>query len=403
METVEKKRILFVDDESMVHERLRRMLRPYRQEWEMTFVTSGQEALLRMGEEPYNIIISDMRMPGMDGATLLSEVMARHPETVRFILSGQSDRDAILRSVGSTHQFLTKPCDLETIRASIERTLNLKTLLRDRRLKKIVSRITNLPSLPDLYMQLKDEIQSRNCSMQKIGQIIEKDVAMSVKVLQIVNSAFFGLKQRISSPSQAVSLLGIDVIQALVLVSGIFSTIRESDVRAFSLKSLWDHSLSVALRARTIASQVAKNRVMEDETFKAGMFHDVGKLVLAICSPDLYNDTAIMAKNSGKPHVEAEYEKLETSHAEVGAYLLGLWGFVEPTVEAVAYHHNPGSCVITGFHPVIATYIADCLDHEYNSCKGLPPGDILDSGYIKWLGYEEYLVECRKLWTITIE
>ena len=114
------KRILFVDDESMVLSGLQRSLRLMRSEWEMVFAPGGNEALAAMDLQPFDIIVTDMRMPGMDGAQLLEEVQRRSPQTLRMVLSGQSDRETILRSVNPAHQFISKPCEGEELKSQVD-------------------------------------------------------------------------------------------------------------------------------------------------------------------------------------------------------------------------------------------------------------------------------------------
>jgi HD-like signal output (HDOD) protein/CheY-like chemotaxis protein len=398
MDSPPKKRVLFVDDETMILDALKRMLRPYRDEWEMLFAASGREALEMMKIKPMDIVVSDMRMPEMDGLTLLTEVMRLYPETIRFILSGQSEKSAVLRAVNITHQFLSKPCEAETIKRGIERALKLRSLLKDEKLKSLVSGIKSLPSLPELYVQLEEEIRSKSCSMERIGRIVEKDVSMSVKVLQLVNSSFFGLRQHVSSPSQAVSLLGIDIVHSLALVSGIFSSTKDSSITAFSLKSLWEHSLTTGAKAKRIVAEMGKkDKTLEDEALKAGIFHDLGKLVLALSFPVLYRKTVLTAESKKISHVSAEYYLLETSHAEVGAYLLGLWGFSDVILEAVAYHHLPGHCLAAGFHPVAAVHAADALDHQEHAYDALPPGASLDMEYFEKENLRSSIPGWRKL------
>ena len=143
-----EKRILFVDDEPNVLSGLRRMLRSMRREWFMAFAHSGLEALAMLDDTPFDIVVTDMRMPGMDGAALLKQVMHRHPKTVRIVLSGQADREEILRAVGPIHQYLSKPCDAETIKATLTRACALDGLLPDDHLKELISKMETLPSLP---------------------------------------------------------------------------------------------------------------------------------------------------------------------------------------------------------------------------------------------------------------
>src|ERR1017187_6368046 len=113
------KNLLFVDDEVRVLQGLQRQLYGMRNEWNMNFKEGGAKALDFMASAPVDVIVTDMMMPGMDGAQLLTEVMKRHPDTIRIVLSGHADREAILRLVGPAHQYLSKPCDAEELRNAI--------------------------------------------------------------------------------------------------------------------------------------------------------------------------------------------------------------------------------------------------------------------------------------------
>ena len=251
-----KKRILFVDDEPSILEVLRHMLKSMAGQWEMTFAHSGQEALEMMARSPFEVVVTDVRMPGMDGADLLSSVKKQYPQTVRLVFSGESEREVIYRLIGSTHQFLLKPYDLNTIRDTIARAFTLRDMLSAESLEKMVSQIKTLPSLPDLYYNLVKELQAPYPSVDKVGDIIAKDLAMSAKILQLVNSAFFGLRQHVSNPAQAAALLGLDLLKSLVLMVHIFTQPAQLTMRNFSLKTLWNHSLSVGSLSQEVALPV---------------------------------------------------------------------------------------------------------------------------------------------------
>ena len=358
------KRILFVDDEPNVLDGLRRMLRPMRNEWEMAFASSGLEALEIMKERRFDIVVSDMRMPQMDGATLLSKVMELYPETIRFVLSGQSDRSTILRSIGPTHQFMAKPCDAEVIKSTVARALALRNILGDPALKKIISRVSSLPSLPSIYLDLQKEIQSDDPSVQRVGRIIEEDVAMSAKVLQLVNSSFFGLRHQIASPSQAVSLLGLDVLRSLILVVHVFSQSEVLGATGLSLEAIRRHSLAAGAYAHAIVKTEEIEGYAPDDVLISGVLHDMGKLVLINSSPTRFREALEFARENNVHPTEAEKEFFEATHAEIGAYLLGLWGFQDPVVEATAFHHNPRCCPAKSFGPLTAVHVANALAQE---------------------------------------
>lgn len=216
------KRVLFVDDEPKVLEGLRRMLRAQRREWDMEFAAGGPEALERLAVSPFDVVVTDMRMPGMDGSELLREVTARFPATVRIILSGQCDRGTVFQSVASAHQFLTKPCDSETLKSTVARACGLRDQLPNDWHKQTVSRLTCVPSLPATHAKLLAETESPAVSIERVGEIIADDVGMSAKIIQLTSTGFFGTPQRCTNPVRAVSLFDLDTIRTFAASKSIF-------------------------------------------------------------------------------------------------------------------------------------------------------------------------------------
>jgi len=389
------KRILFVDDEPMVLSGIQRSLRTMRKEWEMAFATSGAQALEMLAQTRFDVVVSDMRMPGMDGAELLEQVKIKFPQTVRFVLSGQSDREAILRSVGPTHQYLSKPCDGEELKQKIFHAFALRELLDNPHLKEIVSRMQTVPSLPQLYVAVTDALRQPDVTIAKIGQLIAQDMGMTSKVLQLVNSAFFGLPCQISNPMQAVSLLGIENVKALVLSVHVFSELDGPATQ--DLAFLWSHSMNAAALARAIIRAERGKQSLEDEAFAAGLLHDVGRLVLASACIDDYRRVFHIFAEEPASISEIELGVFGCSHAEVGAYLLGLWGLPDPIVEAVAWHHCPSRAGLSQFSPVIAVHCADYLDQRRHQYLGHGEKPILDEAILARLGLQERMAEWSAL------
>lgn len=388
-----RRSILFVDDEPNILQGLQRLLRPLREEWRMAFANSGAAALKAMEENVFDVVVSDMRMPGMNGAELLTAVRARHPQVVRIILSGQSDREMIMRSVGPAHQFLAKPCDPAVLKGTIQRACALRELLADRNLKQLISQMETLPSLPGLYTQLMEEVNSPDASLQRVGEIIAQDVGMTAKILQLVNSAFFGFGKHVTSPVNAVKLLGIETIKALVLSVHVFSQFEERRLRGLHLESLWNHSHRVGACARLIAlNEKAGSRTLE-EAFTAGVLHDAGKLILAANVPDLCEEVLQVARDEQIAVYEAEMQVLGATHAEVGAYLVGLWGLPDPIVEALAWHQAPGACPVDRFCPLVAVHVADCFQDRQNTGEDHVPAAKLDTAFLESIGLQERLGE----------
>jgi len=383
------KRILFVDDEPMVLRGIQRSLRGMRNDWDIQFASGGPEALETMAKAPFDVVITDMRMPGMDGAQLLDLVKTRFPRTVRMVLSGQSDREVILRCVGPTHQYLSKPCSAEELRLKVSRAFALRDLLENSRLKEIVSRMETVPSLPSLYLQINEALKSPDSSIAQISGIIERDIGMSTKVLQLVNSAFFGMPCHISSPKQAVALLGIDNIRSLVLSVHVFSEFENQLTQ--ELAFLWTHSLTTAAFSREISRSQNCARNLVDDAFAAGLLHDVGRLVLAsACTAD-YRGVLRQAAENRADLSACEQEAFGCSHAEVGAYLLGLWGLPDLIVEAVAWHHTPAKAEPTEFSPLIAVHVADNYDHQFHNYATPRHGITLDEELLLKLGLKDRL------------
>ena len=377
-------RILFVDDERKVLESLERGLFDMMDEWDMVFAESGTEALDLMQEEPADVIVSDMRMPGMDGASLLHEVKERHPDTIRFVLTGQVEEEGALRSVDLAHQFLSKPCDPELLQNLIARALYLRQLLNDEKLNSLVSSIGSLPSLPEVYKDLMRELSDPDTSLKVVAKIIGGDVAMCAKVLQLVNSAFFGLRNRVTDVTQATTYLGIDTIKSLVLANHAFVECSKRGVPAgFSLETLSEHGLAVGTCAQAImAAETDDKRTIQDG-FGAGLLHDLGKLVLAVNYLDQYGEVMALVKSEKMPYAIAEERILGVAHPTVGAYLLGLWGLPDAIVEAVLFHHAPHLCACDGLNLSVAVHAADYFvrSRTDESARSAPP--MLDMGYLE--------------------
>ena len=378
-----KRQILFVDDEQLVLKGLQRMLRSMRHEWEMHFVTSGQAALDIIDRHPIDAVVTDMQMPGMDGVQLLAEIMKRQPDIVRIILSGQMDQYLILQTVRSAHQHLAKPCDADLLKSTLVQAFALRDILVDDSLKKLVSRIESLPSLPSLYLEIMEELHSANTSFGKVGEIIAKDVGMTAKILQMVNSAFFGLRRQIASPKEAVSYLGLETVKALVLTAKIFSQFNPKKISGFSLDDLWNHSMLTGIFAKSILQMENQTREAINDAYMAGLLHDLGKLVLVQNLRDEYQHALTDARQSDRCLWEIENEEFGTSHAEIAAYLMGLWGLKYPVVEAIAFHHVPRkSSQSMGI--LAAVHTADALAYELVNPETNPSSQV-DTAYLTGL------------------
>lgn len=391
-----KHKILFVDDEQYVLDGLKRMLRSMRHDWDMHFALSARQALSIMEKHPADVIVSDMRMPEMNGAELLTQVMNNYPGTIRIILSGHSKPEAVMQTVLPAHLYLSKPCNPEKLKSVIFRALQTRKYIPDQAFRSVISRITKLPTVPDVYTRVVDEFSSDDSSMSKVGKIISQDVGMCAQLLKLVNSSFFGFFRHISSPEQATTLLGTNVLKSLILSIDIFSKYDFSKVKGFSLSGLWEHCMASANLAQGIASMEGLSRDDAGDCYMGGLLHDVGKLVLASQLPEEYNAVLDMVRENNILVHDAEQNILGVTHAEVGAYLMGLWGLPEPIVEAIAFHHKPG-VKDDIFQPLTAVYAANVLERRnfiINSEYAVPE---FDMEYLETLSLTDKLEDWEEM------
>jgi HD-like signal output (HDOD) protein/CheY-like chemotaxis protein len=391
-----KKRILFVDDEAMILKGLQLMLRSMRGEWEMEFVDSAEAALRVLAQRPFDVIVSDMRMPGMNGAELLTEVMKRYPATVRLILSGYADKQLILKCVGSTHQYLAKPCDAEALKATIARASNLEDSMHNGRLKSLVCKMERLPSIPSLYLKLVEKSSKPDTSLEEIADIVNKDIAMTAQILKLSNSSFFGLGRPLANAQEAVAYLGLDTLKSLVLSVHAFSQFEKIETGPLKIGALWNHSMQVAGLAKRISKFEGQDPKAAEEAFTAGMLHDLGKLVLAVNLPKEYTEATRMAQ-SGLDLPLAELQLFGANHADVGGYLIGLWGLPVPVVEAVALHHSPSLTAQNMFTPLTSLHAANALEWQRSHAGTGAPASELDTKYLERIGVSSHLADWREL------
>ena len=380
------KRVIFVDDESKVTDGLKRMLRGQRNEWDMLFVNSGQDALDAMAVQPFDVIVSDMRMPKMDGAMLLSRVQDEHPGTVRIVLSGHTELEAALRAVPVAHQFLSKPCESAVIREVVTRACGLQTLLGDTALQERLGSIDTLPAIPRVYNELISALADPDVSLDEVAAILEQDTGITTKVLQLVNSSLFGIARQVDTLRQATTYLGTNMLRNLTLSMEVFRAFEvDGHLAGFSLEDEQSH----AMLAARIARRLLDDKALSEHAFLAAMLHDVGKLILATKLPEEYERTlGGCHANTAISHLTEEKAN-GVSHAEIGAYLLGIWGMPYPIVEAVANHHHPSRVPHEKFDVLGAVHVANALAREQAASEGEAAewaGSLLDLEYLESIG-----------------
>lgn len=331
--------ILFVDGAASALPILQPMRDPHRESWQTLSAESGERALELLDQHRVDIVVTGMRMSGMDGADFLARVKEMDASIGRLVLSGQSDEEAALRTTSVAHRYLLKPCGDGLLSSVLQRMLMLRNVMGDSSLGALVGELGALPSLSEHVRALVDECSRPDADIQFAASVVERDPAMAAKILQLVNSAFFGLLRDVHSIRDAVTLLGLKTVTTLALSTYAFSAFEATDLHPVARRAA-STSLNVATLARDFANALGFERDGCDDAFQAGLLHDVGLLALAVRRPmDFQRCVEASMEAPWKRH-EFERQILGGHHGAIGGHLLGLWGLSEVVVEAVSFHHE---------------------------------------------------------------
>lgn len=406
------KRVLFVDDEINVLNGLKRMLRSVARDWSMSFSQSGEDALDAMRKFPdFDVVVTDLNMSGISGADFLMKVREEFPNTIRFVLSGSTDGQLILKVSNVAHQIMGKPCEPQKLYNAVARAFALREQLNEGALKGLLHRMGKLPALPVVYQQILQEMVLEDTSVARVGKLIEQDPALSVKVLQIVNSAYMGVRNPVTNLVQACSMLGLENLKNVVLMAEVFELPKGRKLPAsFNLAAIWSHSLAAGEGARKIAAAETTDKKVIDRAFTAGLLHEIGQLILATQLTEEFARAIRFADEHKIALVDAEREVLGATHSQVGSYLLELWGLPDPVVESIAFHIHPSACPAEDYSlqesgyqlPEETAFTALTALHAANYfCEGHEAGTGIkaevDMAYLENLGYGDKIGEWWEL------
>lgn len=376
------RRLLIVADDPEVLGAARRTFDPFAAEWETETARDAAGALDRLADAPASALIADGRVGGKPCDEFLLEVRRRYPQTVRIALAGPAEQNQLIRLVAVANRVIPKPFGPEELPTAVRRAHSLRDLIASPSLAAVVGRMGSVPTLSTVYSKIATELAFPDFSLAKVGDMVGEDAGIAAKLLQVANSALLGLRRPATCPSQAVRVIGAEMTRTLVLAADLFTRYNPATLRPFSIDALWEHSRKVAeLAGRVATAARAPDRVVRDAML-AGLFHDIGRLTIASQLPGLYREVLGIIREEKLPLADAERRVLGASHAEVGGYLLGLWGLPDPLVEAVAWHHAPAGCPGAAFTPLTAVHIAEVLSHGDEEAA-------LDLRYLSRLGLAE--------------
>ncbi|MGZ8940677.1 MAG: HDOD domain-containing protein [Limisphaerales bacterium] len=332
--------------------------------WKVHVSQSSEDALCQLEQVAFDVIFVDLKSGPLASIQFLHQVWSRHPSTIRFLLSDSLAPDIMVTCALGPHQVLLKPLEGPAIRNAMERAALVNRLFQNKDVQTLVSRIRTFPSRPTIYAEVIRELRSSNASAQTVGELVSRDLAISAKLLQITNSAFFGFNRPVAKPGDAVLLLGMETTASLVLGIEAFSQLDNVKLKYFSTDQIWRHCQIVANSARAIAEHVTQDADLAQEAYTAALLHDIGKLALAVNLDEAYRDALNVGREKHIPAWQVERQAFGATHAEAGAYLLSLWGLPANVIEAVANHHIPARELSSEYTALTALHVANAIDHS---------------------------------------
>lgn len=394
-----KKNILFVDDSELVINGIQRQLRSMRDHWQMFFANSGSEALNLLTQQPIDLVVSDMMMPHMRGDELLKQVRDLYPGTVRIILSGYADEETLKSGLEVAHQYLSKPCNPETLREVISQIFKIQACLSNPKIARCIGDAQNLPSLPKIYDELNKAIADENATTREIAHIFARDMILSAKLLHLVNSPYFGLNRVISNLNDAINLIGVKKLINLLLSVHIKNAfpVKNPETERY-MEYLWQDAGRVAELARLIAQSEQQHDDRPDQAYLGGLLHNMGLLIFLSRGGDKLDQLMSQVKYSETPVPELETGIFGFTRSEAAAYVLSLWKIPPRIIESILLQNNPNDTDYTGVNALTAVHAAACLlkpsvMKDYDRLFDMS----LDLAYLQRINKSERLPEWQKL------
>jgi len=388
-----KKNILFVDDEENILKGLRRMLMRKRREWNMIFAAGGEEALTRCRQADIDIIVTDMRMPVMDGLELLTRIMEENPEIIRFVLSGQAEKDVVFGVIKAAHRFLSKPHNSDLMKEKIERVLNARDMISKRRLAGLIAGPDPVRTTYKSLLEMKNELKKDDPDILTIKRIVKSDMVIAAAFMKFASSGFFMERAPEVDPQKIIDTIGIDTIKELVQKYDNFSSFRGESPEDNAADVISDHSVIISRTSRKIAAGVTDDPKLISESGIAGLLHDIGRNIFLSFEENGGSFIDIIKDEFSDEFVDFERNTVCSTHGTAGAVLGTLWGYPESIIRALMYHHNPSDSNSSCFECLTAVHVAESLAGERNGNRE----NCLDTEYLRNLRLDNKIKEWQKL------
>jgi HD-like signal output (HDOD) protein len=383
-----KKRICFVGFSGLDLELLQSALLRVAGIWDCEFFTDGPAALVALGAGDVDGVVAKAGKSSIDSAEFMHQAAARQPRALRIIVGDLIEQELIINCIGATHQFISEPCKPQDLISAIQRGMALDAFMSSDQIRALAPKLRRMPSLPSAYFEVLKQVESSSATIQSVGEVILRDPALTARLLQMANSSAFALAQKVTDPMDALSWLGLDTVKSLVLCLQVFAQDDAAKQSGISLDELWEHSVVVAKMAHDITLFQTGDKLLASDALTAGLLHDVGRIVIASNLPKEYAETVKVAKEQKRPLHVQEAAQFGVHHAQIGAYLMGLWGMPAALVEAVALHHTPSRTPAKDFSLLTAVHVADVFAHENEEGRSELVLPKLDPIYLSALGLD---------------
>lgn len=371
-------RVLLVDEEERVLAGLRRQLRAHRDRWSVQFVANGEEALQEMERHGADVIVTDASPRERSGVELLRLVRKRWPATVRIVLSGRTGCEAFLAEPGVVHQLLHKPCDSRELISAIERAHELASLLELEELRAVAAAVDDLPISAGVYKELMQALNDEEFDVRAIAAIVERDIGLTTRLLQLVNSAFFGLARKVMSVRDAITLVGSDALRTIALTSLAFNALESDQGGDDSIEELWRKSCELGAVAGRLATLSGAEGEAVERARLAGALSLVGRGALLRQFPERFAVAQASARSLGLMLHEAEAIEFGAGQQLIGGYALGVWAFDDDLIAAVTYQATPELCeTLNRAHPLVFVHLARCCVSPSSLVERLDPSPLM--------------------------
>ncbi len=307
-------------------------------ETETLYIGNLQMAIEIIADREIGVIIAHFGRNLKDCHNFCLQARKQAPSFIIIILLNDEHSGEVANKIKYAHQTLALSCSNKEIVGAIERGLIAsREIQKNPKLTSLLSKLESLPSPPSVYFNLRENLDMPSCNASSLSKLIARDPVLAAKILRIANSGFYAVSRTISDLQQAIALLGTETLLGLVLATHVYDSLP---LPGLNLENLWKHAIGVGLLSREIAKDQGANQSQIESSGIAGLLHDLGSLVFISNKPAEYQ--AILRKAKGFEPELVKYEKqaFEINHAELGGFVLMLWGLPDSTVNAVKDHHN---------------------------------------------------------------